>query len=280
MRIAEAISIALDINLTHQEIAVKPHFSKQSESDSCKNYHYSSTIAYSLTHRTLHKIGRSPLKLAQMLYEPISTALADRFQVEISGDGWLNFKLTDCLMAESLVALFQSTADYCSGSTSVPALDQSGRSREDCPDWYFIYEKSPNFPGYTNVQYAHARCCSLLRLVRQQELTSDLHICNWKLLDPEGVLYLHTSTEQRLALCLLAIADEMHHDSAQSKELDRKVAIKLGKNLAANFLDFYDACRIVNVGRDLGLARIGLVATTKNAIAYLVAGLILLPESL
>ena len=247
---------AFSLVLDRLDIKVKPYFSK------CQSHYenyYTCAIAFSLA----HQLGRSALTVAQMLAESISELVSDRFRVEVVGDGWLNFALRDWYIAESLCTLSHAL------ETRSDAVSTSGSTISTI-----------DFPGYSYVQYAYARCCALLRLAQQQELASDLHTFNWQLLDPGGDLYLRAATEHRLAFCLLTIADEIVRNSTSPQEPDRHVAAKLSKNLAAKFLDFYDSCRILSPDRGVTMARIGLIATTKKAIAHLVADQIFLPQSL
>ncbi len=239
------------------DIAVKPCFAEHRNLCS----HYTCAIAFSLA----HQLGRSPLSVAQMLAEPISELVGDRFRVVVAGDGWLNFDLWDWFMAESL-----------------SALSQELEARRDCTTRTAILIPGAinKFSGYSHIQYAYARCSALLRLAQQQELIVDLQGFCWQLLDSEGDFYLRSTTEQRLACCLLAIGDEIGQNSVSSHMLHRHVTNKLSKNLAANFLDFYDSCQILSMDRGIAIARIGLVVTVKMAIAYLVASYIFLPESL
>ncbi|WP_162139238.1 DALR anticodon-binding domain-containing protein [Pseudanabaena sp. PCC 6802] len=249
IQLAEAIQIALGIDRIYAEIPVKPYVTKQSESYQSNTYHYTSPIALSLA----HQVGRSSLEIARDIDRGMEKLSCDRFSTAVEGEGWLNFRLSDRLIAESLYALSQT-------------LKENEIATPDQPQ---------NFPGYTYVQYAYARCCALLRLARQLELMGDWHDFSWQLLDPTGNLYLRESVEMRLALCLVDFEKRSKLD-----ELERKRAIKLSKNLAANFLDFYDTCRIASAARDLSEARMGLVATTQKVIAYLASGLIFLPEFL
>ncbi len=239
-------------------ITVKPCYAQyQNHHDS----HYTCPIAFSLA----HQLGRSPLAVAQILAESIGELVGDRFQVAVAGDGWLNFGLCDRFMAESL-----STLSQLLESRSVSCTVSRSRS-------------TSNFPGFSYVQYAYARCCALLRLARQQELR-DRQTFSWQLLDPTGDLYLRTAIEQRLILCLLTIADQIvrnfNHPQAQNHHVVPKLSQKLSKNLAADFLNFYDTCRILSADRQVAMARIGLIITVKEAIAHLVADQIFLPESL
>jgi arginyl-tRNA synthetase len=231
--------------------------------------HYTCAIAFSLA----HQLGRSPLSVAQMLAEPISELVGDRFRVVVAGDGWLNFDLWDWFMAENLSTLSHVLETERERITRTAVLTSGATN---------------SFPGYTHVQYAYARCCALLRLAQQQELIGDLQTFSWQLLDPEGGLYLRSAMEQRLAGCLLAVSDEIGQNSVSSHKLDRHVVNqlskksgkKLSKNLAANFLDFYDSCQILSADRGIAMARIGLVVTVKRAIAHLMADQIFLPEFL
>jgi arginyl-tRNA synthetase len=218
--------------------------------------HYTCAIAFSLS----HQLGRSPLEIARILVEPVRELVGDRFLVVVAGDGWLNFDLCDWFIAESL-----------------SSLSQVLETRRDSISII-------NFPGYTHVQYAYARCCALLRLSQQQQLVRDFQAFSWQLLDPRGVLYLHTAMEQRLAFCLLVIGDEIaqnsHHPEDLDSQLEPKLSRKLSKILAADFLDFYDSCHILSADRGVAIARIGLIIMVKRAIAHLMANQILLPESL
>jgi arginyl-tRNA synthetase len=251
---------ALKHVLNPADITVRSGSHKQQSIDGS---HYSCAIAFSLS----HQLGRSPLVVAQMLAKPIRELVSDRFQVEVVGDGWLNFDLLDSFMAESLSNLCQIL-----GRQSLSLPGAVNRANITSPG------ATTNFSGYSYVQYAYARCCALLRLAQQQELVGDLQSFNWQLLHPKGSLYLHAPTERRLALCLLAIADEI------LPELDRQISVKLSKklskNLASNFLDFYASCEVFSSDREVAIARIGLVATVEKAIAHLVADQILLPKSL
>jgi arginyl-tRNA synthetase len=218
--------------------------------------HYTCAIAFSLS----HQLGRSPLEIARMLVEPVRELVGDCFRVVVEGDGWLNFDLCDWFIAESL-----------------SSLSQVLETRRDSISII-------NFPGYTHVQYAYARCCALLRLSQQQQIVSDFQAFSWQLLDPRGGLYLYTAMEQRLVFGLLVIGDEIAQNSDHPEDLDSllepKLSRKLSKILAANFLGFYDSCHILSAERRVAIARIGLVIMVKRAIAYLVASQIFLPESL
>lgn len=247
---------AFNAGLNRSSILVKPSFSKQQNQ---YERFYTCAIAFSLA----HQLGRSPLEVAKTIAEPINELVSDRFLLEVAGDGLLNFTLRDWYIAESLITLSHALEIR---SEEVPT---SGAAKSTI-----------NFAGYSYVQYAYARSCALLRLAPKVELANNLQTFNWQLLDSEGNLYLRTRPEQSLAFCLLTIADEIVRNSSSSKSIDLSITIKLGKNLATNFLDFYNSCRILSADRELAQARIGLIATTKKAIAHLVASQICLPESL
>jgi arginyl-tRNA synthetase len=246
-------------------ITVKSCFTESQNQHS----HYTCAIAFSLA----HQLGRSPLSVAQMLVEPVSELVGDRFRVMVAGDGWLNFDLWDWFMAESLSALSQEL-EARRDRTNRTAVLTSGAIN--------------NFSGYSHIQYAYARCSALLRLAQQQELIGDLQGFSWQLLDSEGDFYLRSTTEQRLVCCLLTVGDEIGQNSVSSHKLDhhvvnqlsKKSGKKLSKNLATNFLNFYDSCQILSADHEVAMARIGLVVTVKRAIAHLMADQIFLPESL
>jgi len=206
--------------------------------------HYACNVALVLA----RKLEIEPLGLGQRLCPDLS---ADpRFTVSVAANGWLNFRLSDAFLAECLYGL-----------VNLPVVDRT------------VIKPQQNFSGYTYVQYAYARCHALLRMATKSELVGD-----WQLLDREGKLLLRSTAELGLAVQCLSIGDEIALCSG--KGLTKKLEIKLCRDLATSFLEFYDRCRIFGVNREVSIARIGLISIGQKLIQFLAAKYIDLPKTL
>ncbi len=94
-------------------------------------------------------------------------------------------------------------------------------------------EQSSQNPVYY-VQYAHARICSLLRAMREEELT--LEKC-----DRKHLMLLSQPQELELIRHLAALPSEL---DAAAKQYDPSKVTKYATELATLFHKFYDACSI------------------------------------
>jgi len=205
---------------------------------------YRSAIALQLA----PKLGISPLELAREWVACLPEN-AD-FAVSVTPPGWIDCQLTDAGLARWL------------------------QSWTRCPD------STPNtrIPPPANpfpIQYARARCCSLLRLaegeglIDLQMMGNDIEIIApdplpW--LDDTQGLRLQHPAERALMGQLVAIVDALE----DPKAIDLgKPAIKLG----AAFEGFYSQCRILGEVKTsapaLAQARSGLVAVTQTVLKSL-----------
>ena len=141
---------------------------------------------------------------------------------------------------------------------------------------YFLIENHPNTrmifdldlakkqdkdnPVYY-IQYAHARCCSILRQVeaiRELPLPPDFFMDLFRANNEEYVL------AKNLILKILDFPEEVEQ-SAVSRSPNR-IANYL-KDLATDFHQFYTFCRVISKDEKLTNARLGLVHATKITIA-------------
>ena len=203
--------------------------------------------------------------------------------VEVVSPGWINLRLSD----RSLAIWLQQ-------------LIERGRrpENEPCPTLDTRHQSTPVqaesrynlFP----IQYAHARCCSLLRLAENQgliELRTKIEDrqgdanprftqSNWQIVRPLPIPWLKENlleTEQvRLQLehpaeqALIAqIVDLL--DAGSELELDNWR--KRGIALSQGFEQFYRSCRIWGEVKtqtpQLAMARLGLVAVTQTVLRSL-----------
>ena len=192
----------------------------------------------------------------------IAEALGDRplldFTVELVNSGWIDFHLSDRALALWLQQLPLSETF-------------ARRGREGGTKEKFSQIDGNDFP----IQYAHARCCSLMRLAHQQGIIRlnnlDLNSSNWQWLEPNPIPWFNSDSEprnfqlvhpaeQHLIAHLLEIVDAL--ESAKQQDW-----VKLATLLSQAMLDFYGNCRIWGeVNRqtpNLARARLGLIAVTQ-----------------
>lgn len=100
------------------------------------------------------------------------------------------------------------------------------------------------------LQYAHARICSILKMVSEQNLiasTKNLHLLN-------------TDVEQQLIKKLHQFSDEILNSALQYEI--HHICVYL-EELAAIFHKFYTFCRILGTEKDLAEARLALIGAVK-----------------
>ena len=103
------------------------------------------------------------------------------------------------------------------------------------------------------LQYAHARICSILKMVKEQNLVASLE--NLHLLNTEVELQLIKKLHQfREEILKSALQYEIHHICVYLEEL------------ASIFHKFYTFCRILGTEKDLAEARLALAGAVKIVI--------------
>ncbi len=179
------------------------------------------------------------------------------FSVEVVFPGWINFRLSDQGLATWLQHL----------STEFKVVSSDDKQQNQSSENFFP------------IQYAHARCCSLLRLAHRQGLIQlsdvDFKTGGWRLVEPNPIPWLNDDqeadirlmtlrlvhpAERNLIALLLDVGDEMGTQSQLH-------GVKLAKGLSNGFEKFYSSCRIWGEVKTetpkLAQARLGLVAVTQ-----------------
>jgi arginyl-tRNA synthetase len=192
------------------------------------------------------------------------------FTVQVAPPGWIYLELTESYLAAWLQHLTQAPLQ-------LEPREVGELRRKSNP-------KSKIELSLFAVQYAHARCCSLLQLAQREELislksTDSAHSSAlWLAVTPLPIPWLNQ--EQKLCLChsgewglinqLWAILDELYcpYPSRQPPNWH-----KAALSLSQAFQTFYSYCRIWGEVKSQNLplaqARLGLVLITQSVLRLL-----------
>lgn len=129
------------------------------------------------------------------------------------------------------------------------------------------------------VHYSHARCCTLLRRLQEEE---QVQLTATVALTEQQKLPYKEPEERSLLLRLLALPDEL---IAAAEERAPHKIIRYAEAIAADFNKFYDNCRILPLLKEdplLAQARIQLVQATRQVLFNVLTGILGLsaPESM
>ena len=225
------------------------------------------------------------LQLSPLLKLPaleIATALAQLvrqqtdeqdFLVQVMPSGLIHLELTEPSLAAWLQRLIQAPPLF-KAREDLGDLEQRSRGEN--------YELTPTplFP----IQYAHARCCSLMQLAHSEglltlkQIDADTSAALWLVVAPNPIpwlnleqkLYLSHPTERALIAQLLALLDDLNCYFPSPKVVDWH---KAGANLSQAFQSFYSHCRIwgevKNQNLQLAQARLGLVLISQLVLRLL-----------
>lgn len=212
---------------------------------------------------------QQPLTIAQNLREFLLTTNVIsttqpilRFSVRVVFPGWLDFYMSDRALAvwlEEVIKWIRQDGAYKSATQVRGTAPPQGNVHQD--------RGSGEQMHFWSIQYAHARCCSLLRLGDREKLIKIKHeLSEWTIVEPidfswvdaRGIFLLVHPTEKYLLIQLLTVVEQLIDPS-------KKVNwAKLAQNLSTVFLDFWAECRIFGEvpqkTPDLAQARLRLVA--------------------
>jgi len=221
------------------------------------------------------------LDIAYQIMASLSTLSQDTgkivldLSVEVIDPGWINLRLSDRTLATWLQHLSTDLLD-------LPVLrsDSVNGSLSEISGGRHKLPPSPPQPTQSSknlflVQYAHARCCSLLRLAHQQGLIQlrdlEFKTPSGQFLKPNPIPWLNDDygvtkpmglrlgrpAERSLIAQILNGVDQMINPS-------HRQGLKLASALSNGFESFYSSCRIWGeVNPTLAQARLGLVGVTQ-----------------
>ncbi|HEY9876794.1 MAG TPA: DALR anticodon-binding domain-containing protein [Candidatus Obscuribacterales bacterium] len=196
--------------------------------------------------------------------------------IKVVNPGWIYFQLTDQAIATWLQHLIQTPPNLLTQGD----FENRGEG-ETVPDSHAQITLSI-FP----VQYAHARCCSILRLGHQQgiiRLSNHTQKHSWRVFEPNPILLLNAAgqlhlvhpAERRLITHLLGVLDALSASSQATRSgfpcpsgAYEQNFVKLGYSLSDAMLNFYRCCRIWGEVQTqtphLAQVRLGLVKISQS----------------
>ncbi|MBW4623757.1 MAG: hypothetical protein KME17_30900 [Cyanosarcina radialis HA8281-LM2] len=207
------------------------------------------------------------------------------FTVRVTLPSWIDFQISDRGLANWLQHLIQPSPRLWHPS---PKLGRGvgGEGREVFGNSISDRRLNSKLPlNFFPVQYAHARCCSLLRLGNSQSLIkieTDANESAYSILEPnpipwlhpEGKLYLVHSAERKLIAQLLWLTDEFYGAGEHNW---RQIAIALSHAM----LNFHSSCQIWSEVKtqmpELSQARLGLVGLTRSNLRLLLEDIFRVP---
>ena len=234
---------------------------------------------------------------------PIPPPVCVDFSIEVFSPGWIQFRLSDRGLATWLQQLIQTSPVLPYGEQGNQGAGEQESEGKSQLSWSATGYKRPYSPrpemreqsqrtepvnqahSLFGVQYAHARCCSLLRLAHRQSLIKlsglDSITPNWAWVEPSPIPWLDGGSEMegesiRLRLEHPAERGLITHVLDGIEQLTQPAparALELANAVSHGFEKFYSACRIWGEVKtetpQLAQARLGLVAITQQLLRSL-----------
>ncbi len=216
------------------------------------------------------------MKFAQEIVCYLWANYDQELKVEIVSPGLIYIELTSYLLAAffqflSSGELWDEIKTHKNQSTSFHEYSSSKKYLSLSKD--NLSQKLINSRGSFPLQYAHARCCSLLQLaaVGEELISLDVGCTSWAITQPSEIPWLKEEGELRFfhpaEFCLMSKLIETL-DNLDSKTIDKTVKwenVALG--LSQSFEIFWSNCQIwgeVKINnRELAQARLGLIAIAR-----------------
>ena len=237
MAIAIAINSEFQLVLDPREIALEICYPKY-------GVHYTLAIALAISNR----LGIEAIQIAEKIIENRSQPeIFAQWQIRSSDKGLLNICLSDKYLSDSLDTLMSWRLDEEAFDISSEHPPFFWQRRE-------IYRNHPQQSPEPMQQYAHARCCALIRLMEENSRYTET-ISKIEPLEPEEV---------SLLLRNLAIADYLENENILPATRQINNRQKLSRSLAESFLEFYDLCRVFGVDPNAVQRRSLLIRVTQK----------------
>ncbi len=234
--------------------------------------------------------NRKAMGVASAIALHLSATCGDVFNVQIVPPGWIHFELTDSALAGWLQSLVGSGEWGVGrwGDGEMREMREMGRqgSRELLAGEKSFSPQPPSPCPMPNalfpVQYAHARCCSLVLLAHREgliQLREPLASSSpsfWSVISPnpipwlncDGKLRLNHPDECRLISELVGMVDNIEFADVKGCVKWEKAALNLSQALE----NFWCNCRIWGevkmISPELAQARLGLLMATGSVLKF------------
>ncbi|PLZ97769.1 glutamate acetyltransferase [Fischerella thermalis CCMEE 5268] len=215
------------------------------------------------------------MEIAEAIASHLSANSAGVFSIQIVPPGWIHLELAHPVLASWLQRLVEKRGDsVVQGRGGTEDKEDDLGDKEDKEELVTVlfssHSPSPQSPLPNHlfpIQYAHARCCSLVRLGEREGFITSEGAIPW--LNKQQELRFQHPSELCLLSELVQVVDELEcSDSSDSVKWE-----KLALGLSRVFDDFWRDCRIwgeVKVkSPEIALARLGLVMATQSVLRIL-----------
>ncbi|MDZ7951579.1 MAG: DALR anticodon-binding domain-containing protein [Nostoc sp. DedQUE09] len=228
--------------------------------------------------------NRKAMELASAIASDLSGICEDVFSIQIVPPGWINFELTHSTLAAWLQSLVVGSSGKAGEHTSLPEAAPpttlSNRGSSEAEETIGAQSPVPN--SLFAVEYAHARCCSLVLLahreglIKLKEPVPNTSPGFWDVISPnplpwlncDGILQLNHPDERRLIGELIQVVDNIECPDVSGSVKWEKVAL----NLSQAFEKFWSNCRIWGevkiTSPELAQARLGLLMATQSVLKF------------
>ncbi|MEH2058363.1 MAG: DALR anticodon-binding domain-containing protein [Nostoc sp.] len=230
------------------------------------------------------------MELARAIASDLSGIGEDVFSIQVVPPGWIHFELTHSTLATWL----QGIAVGSLGEAVEEGSREQGAGGKEvifnshpCPlppaPLPFVPNAQCPMPNSLfTVQYAHARCCSLVLLahreglIKLREPVPNTSPAFWDVISPnpvpwlncDGTLRLNHPDERRLIGELIQVVDNIQCPDVGGSVKWEKVAL----NLSQAFEKFWCNCRIWGevkiTSPELAQARLGLLMATQSVLRF------------
>ncbi|MEI1377709.1 DALR anticodon-binding domain-containing protein [Nostoc sp. UHCC 0926] len=230
--------------------------------------------------------NRKAMELASAIASDLSKTCGDVFSVQIVPPGWIHFELTHFTLAAWLQSLAVGSLggegeQGSRGAGEQGTIDAQYNSWRGCANDAAQY-KCPMLNSLFAVQYAHARCCSLVLmahregLIKLREPVPNTRSAFWSVIFPnplpwlncDGTLRLNHPDERRLIAELVQVVDNIECPDISGSVKWEKLAL----NLSQAFENFWSNCRIWGevkiTSPEVAQARLGLLMATQSVLRY------------
>ncbi|WP_375498477.1 DALR anticodon-binding domain-containing protein [uncultured Nostoc sp.] len=225
------------------------------------------------------------MELASAIASEISGICDDVFTIQIVPPGLIHFELTHSTLATWLQSLVVGSLWGVGNREEARELLAGSKGEEFSP-----LPPAPRpsascvcpMPNLFAVQYAHARCCSLVLLahreglIKLREPVPNTSPAFWSVISPnplpwlncDGTLRLNHPDERRLIGELIQVVDNIECPDVKGSVKWEKVALSLSQA----FEKFWCSCRIWGEVKitlpELAQARLGLLMATQSVLRF------------